>query len=528
MTAIPHNYFDTLIPDKHLRISRHVILACVLLALTFVLRFDGKPLNTIFYDEAIYATMGREMLAGDFSQHPITWTYGSALYPAVASISNMMGGENGLRLLSAVLSTTTAICIFLTTLRLFGKDAALWAAALFALAGTSIGLGQMAVYDSLSVPLLAIALLCLVYSAYHYQWTTYLLLIAGCSAGLAVLAKYTAGLLLPPLLLVGVMIYLARGRSIFNLIVLVFPIVLILLQYIVMNFADLMQLVAATSDITKAGTGHGIIAWTILAQVGPILAVGALSILILPYAPFYRKHITFPNSLLHALVITCLAVSLTAVPLYHLLSGTTQSLWKHTVYMLVFFAPLAGYGLDTLIRYYQKSARKFRPIMRLSWAMVTLVVTLLYLHLSLNMNWGLRHSWPNVTQAVSYLSTYNWTRDTRLLAEQSAVYEYYFDLGAFDRSVWTNTFYMEYGGLTGADAMTAAIDDHYFDLVILDDYYTASINHSLEEALLKSGYTLVYRDAQPQALTTSQSIIIRIYQLKESRDVQTISTSHPV
>ncbi|MBC7871889.1 MAG: glycosyltransferase family 39 protein, partial [Chitinophagaceae bacterium] len=390
MTAIPHNYFDTLIAEKPVRISRHVILAFVLLALTFVLRFDGQHLNTIFYDEAIYATMGREMLAGDFSQHPITWTYGSALYPVVASIASSLGGENGLRLLSAVLSTTTAVCIFFTTLRLFGKNAALWAAALFALAGTSIGLGQMAVYDSLSVPLLAIALLCLVYSAYHHQWTNYLLLIAGCSAGLAVLAKYTAGLLLPPLVLVGVMIYLARGRSILNLIMLIFPIVLILIQYIVMNFAGLTQLMVATSDITKAGASQAFIAWTILAEVGPILAVGALSILILPYAPFYQKRNSLPSILLYALVITCLAVTLTAVPLYHLLSGTTQSLWKHTVYMLVFFAPLAGYGLDMLIQHYQKAARKFLPVIRLSWALITLIVLLLYLHLSLNMNWGLQ------------------------------------------------------------------------------------------------------------------------------------------
>ncbi|MDX1991079.1 MAG: glycosyltransferase family 39 protein [bacterium] len=517
MTAIPHNYFDTAAPMARVRINRHVILFGLLLIFTALLRFDGKQVNTVFYDEAIYATLGREVLAGDFSQHPITWTFGSPLYPVLSSLVNDAAGYTGLRLLSTVFSVWSAACVFLLAWRLFGSSAALWALALFAVAGPSISLGQMAVYDTLSVPLLASAMCCMVYSAYTYRWQTHLLLLGGCLAALSVLAKYTAVLMLPSLVLLGLVVYLARGRSFLALGLMVFPLALILLNYAVLNFSGLMELLQETKTITNSGTSPSFILDTVLVEVGLIVLVGALSLWLIPFASFYRERVPFGIRLVLAVVLPSLIVSLFAVPAYHILTQSVQSLWKHTVYMLLFFAPLAGFGFHLLIEQCRKPGTKFTRLLRGGWAFVTLVVMLAYLHVSLSRNWGLMRSWPNVTHVISHLQTVQWTRDTRLLAEQSAVYEYYFDLGAFDRSTWSNTFYFEYSSKTGIEAMLSAVKDNYFDVLVFDDYYTPAVNAALEEVLIKSGYELTFVD-QPQTLSTGQEIVIRVYELQQSQE----------
>ncbi len=529
MTVIPHTYFDTTHPRTRLRISGYGSLFFVILAVTFLLRFDGRQFNTIFYDEAIYATLGREILAGDYSQQPIIWTYGSVLYPAVSAIADNLGGYTALRLLSAFLSTFSAAMVFAIGWRMFGTKAALWGLVLFAVAGPSISLGQFAVYDSLGVALLSAALWALVESAYNPRWQVYLLLITACCASLSVLSKYIGILFLPPLFMVGLIVYLARGRSILPLItLLLLPIAYILTQYAVMNFDGLARMFNELRNITHAGLETWAIIQELVYEAGPLLALGIISALLIPFAPFNRTQMPLLVRGLLLLVLPLLMASLLVAPFYHLLTGTVQALWKHMVYLLVFCAPLAGYFMATLVQQLSLPHRKFGRLLRFSWALVTLVTLLWYLNDSLARNWGWQRSWPDVTNALDYLRTQPLRRESRVLAEQSAIYEYYFDLGAFDRQVWTNTFFMQYSNLEGVEAMVTSIQDQYFDLVILDDYYTAETNRLLEAALLQNGYTLTYQDPQPQVLTTGQTIVIRIYQLEEARDVQTLSTTFPI
>jgi len=137
-------------------------LFLALLGIIVLVRLTHITYNTLFVDEAIYATVGQDVLQGVFKQNATTFMFGSYLYPTVAAIASDIGGVVGLRGLSALLSTVTAVFVYLTTLRLFGKQAALWAMAIFGLTGISISLGQLAVYDSLAAPLVAASLYCLV------------------------------------------------------------------------------------------------------------------------------------------------------------------------------------------------------------------------------------------------------------------------------------------------------------------------------------------------------------------------------
>src|SRR5690242_11036515 len=88
--------------DEHLRIHVRSGLFFLLLGIIFFLRIAETSYNTIFYDEAVNTTIGREILQRDFSQNATSWTFGSYLYPALAAITDHFGGLTGLRLLSAV------------------------------------------------------------------------------------------------------------------------------------------------------------------------------------------------------------------------------------------------------------------------------------------------------------------------------------------------------------------------------------------------------------------------------------------
>lgn len=495
----------------------------LLMGAIFLLRFSTEPFNTVFYDEAVNATLGREVLAGDFSQNATTWTFGSYLYPFVAGAANQIAGEIGLRFLSATLSTISAVFVFLTAHKLFNMSVALWTLALFGLAGGSISLGQLAVYDSLGLPLTTIALYCIVRSAFvkgrpRYAW----LAVAGVAFSFSVLSKYIGILFFPALMLSGVMIYLSREDfpsilplfTIFGLIVGV-----ILGTYFILNFDALLSLVGNRNSLLFVASDRRSIIQTFLVEASIILPLGIIGLLFARSLPFYRTdRQTREKSILLVLLLPVFFVSTFTAQIYQVYSENIQSLWKHTIYTASFLTPLAGFAITHIIHITQERAQKRDPKLTFVYrGLVALAIFVLlswFVEYGLGRNWGFQHSWPDVRNVVNFLRTQELTLDTRVLAEQSAVYEYYFDFGPNDRDVWSNTFYMEYRGFQGEEAMLAGIRDHYFTYVILDDYYTPDINPDLEDALQAAGYKIIYSEPEPQELSTAQITYARVYSLE--------------
>lgn len=497
--------------DKSSGVGRNWLLFALLIAAAFLLRFSVKPFNTVFYDEAVNATLGREVLAGDFSQNATAWTFGSYLYPLTAGAANALGGEMGLRLWSATLSTITLVGLFSTTLRLFGWRAALWAGLLFGLAGSSVGLGQMAVYDTLSVPLLALALLCMAYAAFADRRTIHRYLLASAVLySLSALSKYIALLYFPALALTGLALFVARRQPLRPLFTTFAPVALLILgTYLLLNHEALLTMFTNSSTLLRVEGSRLEIVRTIAVESGPLLPAVATGLWFLGRRSQDNASIR-RLAQLTALTIAALLAAF-AAPLYQIVSSNIQSLWKHLVFTALFLTPLAGFGIEHLVQRACQASRRSLAL-RLSLAGLLIVGISSFVKAGLDRNWGLQHSWPNVTGAVEYLRGLDWNLDMRVLAEQSAVYEYYFDLGPNDRDVWSNTFYMEYREQRGLDAMLKGIEDRYFTHVILDDYYTPEKNRVLEAALLAHGYREVYRDPQPQILSTGQIVEIRIYE----------------
>jgi 4-amino-4-deoxy-L-arabinose transferase-like glycosyltransferase len=507
--------------DRWLRIDIELGSFLLLLGIIFAIRIHNINYNTPFADEAIYVTVGEEALSGIYTQNAPTWMFGSYIYPAIAAITNHLAGITGLRILSAVLSTITAVFIFLGTAHLFSRQAALWATLIFGLTGSAINMGQFAVMDALAIPLLAMALYSLVTAdpgmkrgAHNY------LLAAAICFSLSVLTKYISILYLPAFVLIGLALYMSQGRFIGPVITLFLcPVIFILGAYLAYYLVELAVLITSRPPYVFDWTGDWGIVQALWVEIGGVMLIVLLTVamkIVSWRQIFFAKTSaqTKPAVLLSFSFISLLGLSILAAPLYHLATGNSQALWQHSLYSLVFLAPLAGYGVATIVSQIRSRRGQWATYYRIIGATITVVGLVWYVNYGLNRYWGFQHSWPDVSGVVKYVASRGLAEDDHVLAEGAQIYEYYSDLDVKDRADrWNSTWYMEYDGRQGVDAMRAAISDHWFDFVILDDYYDPGIVENLEGVLTTAGYLIGYEESQ--ALSTGKDIHLRVYILPE-------------
>ena len=484
----------------------------VLLIAIFSVRFVGSSINTIFYDEAVNITLGWEAVSGDFTQDATSWIFGSYLYPMIAGTIHHFAGDFGIRLLTVALNTIAVVLIFFLTLNLFDHRSALLAMLLFGLSGANISLGQLAVYDSLGLPLMATAFYCVIQGGLvEPKKTNRYLSIAGIALGFSILAKYVGLLFLPALFWIAIVHFLWRGRSLKPVLLIFFPVtILILGSYFLWNQEDLVSLWVQRNMLLFYPEEKWTILRSYMAHAGVPLFFAFLGVLLLP--TFQNLDLPVVSRKFKGFFLIFLGLS-ALVAVYQIFTENIQSLWKHAAYSSIFFAPFAGFGVSRLMakgRHIFGQGNGDIPY-RLLYSFLSIVCVVWYINYGLAQNWGLLHSWPNLSGANTYLQSQSLSLESRILAEESAVYEYYNDFGAYDRDVWSNTFYMEYREFKGVDAMIAGIRDHYFDIVILDDYYTPETNQHIREALAEYNYKRVYRDPAPQYLSTGQIITVSVY-----------------
>jgi 4-amino-4-deoxy-L-arabinose transferase-like glycosyltransferase len=492
-----------------LRISGEIAIVVLLLAITFGVRSTNLLYNTLFVDEAIYVLVGQDVWQGQFEQRATSWMYGSYLYPAVAAVLDALGGVIGLRLASALMGTLAAAVIFLATIVLFDNRAALWAVLAFALTPVSINLGQFAVQDALAVVLLCVALFCLVKaSCSSGTLEAVFLQSAAISFVLAAITKYFVTLYLPAALLVAAACYLAQNRPVRPLVSrFLGPVLVALCIYAAYHHADLWVLFNGPFGVQPGRPG--VIATTIWNELGllAILALGALGIL----AWEYRRQSNgagWRRVLLWCVLLPLLVMAFFAGALYHVLAANQHSVWKHTIYTLVFLAPLAGYACARLVGLIGALRGRRALVGRLAGAAITSIVLVWFAQSALDRGWGFQHSWPNVTGVLTHLRAAGYAPNQRVLAEGAHVYQYY--LGRSTPENWQDTWYAEYGDLRGQAALRAAVRDQQFDTVILDDFYTPGVRAQLEPALHEAGYRVAYEESQN--LSSGETILIRVYE----------------
>jgi len=84
--------------DARLRVDLELGLFVTLLGLILFLRITNILYNTLFVDEAIYATGGRDLLAGLADRHILAWFGGSFIYPTLSALAANLAGVAGIRL----------------------------------------------------------------------------------------------------------------------------------------------------------------------------------------------------------------------------------------------------------------------------------------------------------------------------------------------------------------------------------------------------------------------------------------------
>ena len=127
-----------------------------ILAVQTILSFRLIGADTAFQDEALYLWAGhlewaRVLHGSPIPQFPSYFSGAPVIYPPIAALADSVGGLAAARGLSLVFMLAATTLLWDTTDRLFGRRAAFFAAALFAVLGPTLHLGAFATYDAMAL-----------------------------------------------------------------------------------------------------------------------------------------------------------------------------------------------------------------------------------------------------------------------------------------------------------------------------------------------------------------------------------------
>jgi 4-amino-4-deoxy-L-arabinose transferase-like glycosyltransferase len=433
--------------------------------------------NTAFQDEALYLRAGhlewaRWLHSAPIPNFPAYFSGAPGFYPPLAALADSAGGLVAARLLSLCFMLGVTALLWATAARLYGQRAAILAAALFAtLAGTQF-LGAFATYDAMALFLLALAAWLGVRCADGQRWTRATLLIAtGVLLVAADAVKYATALFTPVVIVVVAMtVWRKHGRATgltAGLTVLGSWFLLVIAAITAGGREYWLGITTSTlgrpqSSVPVTAVLHRAYVWTSLILVLAVLGA------VLSYRSEARGKLLVPF----------LAAAGLLAPAEQARLHTTVSLQKHVVFGAWFASIAAGYAMARLSRV--DHGYGWAPVMALPIAASTLFG-------SMGQAASLFGVWPNSADAVTLLRAEIGLHPGNYLAEDYDVEAYYLraDL-PWQR--WSSTYHFGYPGTrTGEASYRAAIDRHYFSLVILDFGDTAAVDRQITADMRHAG-----------------------------------------
>ena len=454
--------------------------------------------NSIFIDEGCYLFSGHTEWAAMFGgptpmNYALFFSGSPYLYPLIGAVANALGGLGAARGLSLVCMLGATVMLYRTTVVLFGRQAAVWAAALFALCGPVLFMSHLATFDAPAVCLLATGF----YFAVRSGTNKVLMLETIALTTLAAAFKYAALVYAVPVVLVAAICAIhsvgwrwaaARGAVLgFLLFVTGFALLCIAGPTTVTGLlTTTLQRPPATNTVDQVAQRSAV-------YVGFILILAVFGTLWFSLRRRPREEASAPAASTGPLVAdwnwktrALLALTLTGTaliaPLGDMRLHTLTSLEKHAGYGLMFAAPMGGWLISRLA-----GSAWWRTV-----PAVALVAALgVY---GANQAHQFFSEWPTSTAYIKTLEslTASDPAGTHILAEDPWVERYY--LGdAGNRFVWDDTYSLYFTdtagkNLTGLPAYQAAISERYFGVVVIDYQATPSIDPSLDQALQTSGY----------------------------------------
>lgn len=450
-------------------------LLIVILTIQAVLSLRLVWSNTAFLDEAIYLSAGHAEIAHWLHGTPIpayaTYFSGApVIYPPIGAIADSLGGLAAARILSLLFMLGTTSLLWSMTSKLFGGRAAVSAATLFAVLGPTLQLGAFATFDAMALFLLAASACCMVFARDRDDST--LLLVAGTVLlVLANAAKYSTAIFDPSVIAIaGLTVAGKRGvksavaRS----------------GYIAAGAIGLISALLAlggpwylagalyTTVSRAAGTSPPLQvfadAWKWVGLVCVIAGVGVI------LCALRRR------DRVQVMLLMVLAASGILAPLNQARIHTATSLSKHVDFGAWFAAAAAGYAIAQL------SQIGPRRVVRFAVAGLVLIAAALPAEIMGRAQASeIFHEWPNSARLTADLRSLTRVYQGHYLAEDYDVPAYYLESDIFWQR-WSGTGYFNYTPpgtarpLTGPAAYRAAINRHYFSLVILNFEDTSQID----------------------------------------------------
>jgi 4-amino-4-deoxy-L-arabinose transferase-like glycosyltransferase len=469
------------------------LLAVLVVQAALSLRLLGA--DTAFQDEAAYLWAGHLEWAH--------WLHGAAvppfqayfsgapvIYPPVGALADSVGGLAGARVLSLVFMLGATALLWGTAERLYGRRAAFFAAALFAVLGPTLHLGSFATYDSLSVFLVALAAWCVVRAGDRADATGWMVA-AGVVLALANAAAYSSALFDPVVILVAMLTAFPRpGRraAIARGATLVTVLAALLLAGTLIGGSSYISGIEQTT-LARVGGSDSVMtvlahswAWTGLVFVAALCGV-AIS--------WARRQPAAQTWLLAVLALAALLVPAEQAGLQ-----TLASLNKHGDMGTWFAAIAAGYAVDRLIA--AAPAGQLRAV-----TCGAFVIALAFpVSIGITQSRTFSTNWPNSGSFTAILRPLVDQSSGHLLVEDPSIAEYYLPAGSqWQRWSSTRNIILPSGASTGHPGKAAGvvgagnpaafakyIAASYFSLVALNYADTTALDHAITADLRRNSH----------------------------------------
>ncbi|MCF3133245.1 ArnT family glycosyltransferase [Streptomyces olivochromogenes] len=465
-------------------VSRGVLGILLIIQTLLSLRLS----NTAFQDEALYLAAGHNILEHWSSGTPLHSGYESyfsgspMLYPVAAAFVDGWFGLSGARALSLLCMLGATVLLYSFTRRLFNERVALVAAALFAVTQPTIVLGWFATYDAPAIFLLALSAWIIVRTN---RAPVFAVLLAAPVMVLAVAVKYASALYVPTLIVLAALTaWHHRGwRCV--------PRALLLgvgtaaLAGIGLMYTDVLAGVRQTTTNRAHGTDTASALLEKSAEWGGLMFATAVAGAV-AYALRGRMNesprsygLNGPGWRWRALLGVTLAGTALLAPAYQIHLHTAVSLYKHLDFGLLFAAPMAGVGVIRLV------GKHFR------YPQLGIMIWVGALCLGVSQSEWRFGLWPDSSGLVQAIEPYM-EPGGRYLGETYEVPVYYLR-DKTKHSQWTSTYGIGYPDKKGVvhhgnEGYRLALEDGYFDLVVLDGVATPGLDAYIERQVTKSGH----------------------------------------
>jgi hypothetical protein len=469
-----------------------ILTAEALLTLRLVWSNSASPA------EAMYLSAGHAELQG--------WLHGASIpayasffpgapviYPPIGAIADSAGGLVGARILSLIFMLGATAFLWGTTSKIFGRKAGVIAAALFAVLGPTLQLGALATGGALALLLMAASAWCLVASGDRDD--SALLLIAG--TALLAFANATAysTLILDPsvIALAGLAVgqeegaKAAVGRSGY-----VAAGVIGLISAMLAIGGPLYMVGALNVTASRAAVGQ----FSLLAVTGaskPVLLICVIAFAGVLFAILWRQ------ARVRIVILCVLLVSGILVPLDQAGIHSARGSAAYVDFGAWFVAVAAGYALAQVSQIMRWRSLRFAVA-----GLVLLGAALPAGYMGRVQATRFFESWPNSVRLTAELLSLTRDHPGNYLAEGDAIPAYYLE-SSVSWQRWSDTGYFRYTPpglrrpLTGVAAFEAAINRHYFALIILDFGETVQTDGEIIADIDQTGYYQVVKTVPTSA-----------------------------